>query len=161
VLVFSIYGTVRQFRTATDAFSAMPDRRDNRVLDLASKTDGLLAIGSECCVYTQLRTRRPLLVEVMALDQIPYVPESAPDMNEALKAVYGVDLLHPQEALRSANLTEDLTPVAKPVWEKRGEEEWKQLAVRFGFTAVLANANWKLNLPEVARDSNHALYRIP
>jgi len=161
VLVFSIYGTLQQVRTATDAFSAMPDRRDNRVLELASQTDGLLAIGSECCVYTQLRTRRPLLVEVMALDQIPYAPESAPDMNEALKAVYGVDLLHPQESLRSANLNEDLTPVAKPLWEKRGEDEWKQLAVRFGFTAVLANANWKLNLPEVARDSNHALYRIP
>ena len=161
VLVVSLPGTLRQVRTAAGAFNAMSDRTDNRVFELASRTEGLLAIGSECCVYTQLRTRRPLLVEVQALDQITYAPESAPDMNEALKAVYGVDLLHPQESLRSANLSEDLTPVAKPLWEGRDQEEWKQLARTFGFTAVLANAKWKLNLPELARDSNHVLYRIP
>jgi hypothetical protein len=139
----------------------MTDRTDNNVLALASSTDGLLAIGTQCCVYTQLRTRRPLLVEVQALDQIPYVPESGPDMNTALKAVYGVDLLHPQEILRSSSFSEDLTPVTKPVWEQRSAEEWRTLATTFGFNAVLANPDWKLHLPEVARDSSHVLYKIP
>jgi hypothetical protein len=158
-VVFS--AALQQVRTAPQAFRAMTDRTNNRVYELASSTQGLLAIGTQCCVYSQLRTRRPLIVEPLALDQIMYAPESGPTMNEVLKAVYGVDLLHPPEALRSAGFDEDLTPVTKPIWESRTPEEWKTLAGAFGFTAVLADSNWTLHLPEVARDSSQVLYSIP
>jgi len=161
VLVMSVRGIDSQVRTARDQLDAMTDRSNTPVLTLASKTEGLLAIGTQCCQFTQLRTRRPLLVETMALDQIMYAPESAPDMNDALKAVYGVDLLHPPEILRSGGFGEDLTPVAKPLWQARTAEEWKRLAEAFGFTAVLVNSDWTLHLPEVAHDSTTALYKIP
>ena len=82
-------------------------------------------------------------------------------MNNALKSVYGVDLLNPAEVLRSAAFDEDLTPVAKPVWETRTIEEWKKLGETFGFSSVLTNPAWTLQLPEAARDSGTVLYRIP
>jgi hypothetical protein len=152
VLLLTVAAVFQQIRTS--GWSVMTDRTNNRVLSLASTTNGLLAIGTECCAYTQLRTRRPLIVEPLALDQITYAPESGPDMNEVLKAVYGVDLLYPPEALRSANFDEDLTPVTRPLWEKRTAEEWTRLGATFGFTAVLANPKWVL-------DDRTALYRIP
>jgi len=141
--------------------SAMVDYTSSPVLASASTTPGLILVGTECCALTQLRTRRPVLVETGGLDQIMYAPESAPAMNEALKAVYGVDLLRPQEILRSPAFNEDLTPVTRPLWEARSPEEWKNLADAFGFTAVLTNPNWTLKLPEVRRDSEYALYRLP
>ncbi|HET9943319.1 MAG TPA: hypothetical protein VFR05_08260, partial [Terriglobia bacterium] len=122
---------------------------------------GLIAVGTRCCSWTQLRTRRPVLIETGGLDQIMYAPESAPAMNTALKAVYGVDLLNPAEILRSAAFDEDLTPVARPLWEARTTEEWKALGRQFGFTSVLTSAAWTLQLPEAARDSEQILYRIP
>ena len=161
VLLMSLRGIDVQVRTGRDHWNGMTDRTNTPVLTLASRTEGLLAIGTQCCPFTQMRTRRPLLVETMALDQIMYAPESAPDMNTALKAVYGVDLLHPPEILRSAGFAEDLTPIAKPLWEARTAEEWKRLATAFGFTAVLTNPGWTLYLPEVARDSANVLYKIP
>lgn len=159
ILVLSVRGISEDLRTARAYQSAMLDRTNSTVLTLASKTNGLIAIGTQCCPFTQMRTRRPLLVETMALDQIMYAPESAPDMNNALKAVYGVDLLHPAEIL--TRFEEDLTPVTRPVWERRSSDEWKRLSATFGFTAILTNPNWTLQLPEVARDSSYVLYGIP
>ena len=160
VLAVSIRGFSNDVRSATAYRNWMADRTNNPVLTLASRTKGLIAIGTQCCAFTQMRTRRPLLVETMALDQIMYAPESAPDMNAALKAVYGVDLLNPAATLKSPAFDEDLTPVTRPLWESRTPEEWKALATTFGFTVVLANPNWKLQLPELARDSSYALYEV-
>jgi hypothetical protein len=141
--------------------AALIDRTVSPLFAEASKSTGLIAIGTRCCAWTQLRTRRPVLVETGGLDQIMYAPESAPAMNTALKAVYGVDLLNPDEILRSAGFDEDLTPVAKPLWEARTTEEWKALGRQFGFTSVLTSGAWTLQLPEAARDSELILYRIP
>jgi hypothetical protein len=158
IVVSGIWGYVR---TSAAYRSAMVDRTNNAPLTAASNTPGLLVTATQCCPFTQMRTRRPLLVETMALDQIMYAPESAPDMNAALKVVYGVDLLHPAEILRSPGFEEDLTPVTKPLWEMRSSEEWKRLGAEFGFAAILTGPNWKLQLPEAARDPGYVLYRIP
>jgi hypothetical protein len=140
---------------------ALADNQANTVVQAAAAGKGLLLIGQQCCYLTQLQTRRPLLVEANALDQIPYAPESAPAANAALKAVYGVDLLDPPESVRSPGMPQGLTPVTKPLWEARSAEEWKELGEVFGFTQVLANAEWRLHLPEVARDPAQVLYAIP
>jgi hypothetical protein len=68
--------------------------------------------------------------------------------------------LNPAATLKSPAFDEDLTPVTRPLWESRTPDEWKALATTFGFTAVLANPNWKLQLPELARDSSYALYEV-
>jgi hypothetical protein len=161
LVALSVRGVIGNMRTASAYRSAMVDRTNSVVLASAATTPGLIAIGTQCCSFTQMKTRRPLLVETMALDQIMYAPESAPDMNSALTAVYGVDLLHPLEILRSTGFSEDLTPVTRPLWESRSAEEWKRLGIAFGFTAILTKPNWTLRLPAVARDSEYVLYQVP
>lgn len=160
-LGLAMRGVIGHIETAANYRGAMVDRTNRVVLASASAADGVLVIGQQCCAWTQLRTRKPLLVEATALDQIPYAPEAGPDMNAAVKAVYGVDLLNPPIILKSAGFTEDLTPVTKPLWETRSLEEWRQLGATFGFTTILTNPTWILRLPELARDGEYVLYQIP
>jgi hypothetical protein len=147
--------------SAGSSWQAFTNGKTAATVHAAAAEDGLLVIGQQCCYFTQLLTRRPLLVEANALDQIPYAPESAPAVNEALKAVYGVDILDPPESVRAPGMPLGLTPVTKPLWEARSAEEWSRLGATFGFTQVLTNAAWRLQLPEVARDSRQTLYAIP
>lgn len=160
LLGLALQGLYVRMQAGAAARGGMVDRTNNAVLRKASETPGIVLTGTECCAFAQLRTHRPILVEVRGMDQIMYAPESGPDMNAALESVYGVDLLHPQESLRSDAFAEDLTPVTKPLWESRSAAEWERLGAEFGFTAVLTNPGWKLQLPEAARDGEHVLYSV-
>ena len=130
------------------------------VLRAASEGEGLL-ITSGNMELMQLKTRRPLLVNTGALDQLSYVPASGPEMNRALTAIYGVDLFDPPEAIRIARPGALLETTGKDLWESRNQQQWIDLGETFGTTQILTFSGWTLGLPLEAENDKYRLYRIP
>jgi hypothetical protein len=125
----------------------------------ASRGSGFLLTSSNLRA-TQLRTRRPVLLEGPALNQLPYVPESGPTMNRILKSVYGEDLFEPRAAdVPRAGGLHRLSAFA--LWENRSLGEWQALAQEFGFTQVITSDGWRLKLPVVASHKKLLLYDVP
>jgi hypothetical protein len=137
----------------------MYDWHNNSVYEVAHRGEGLLLTASNLRA-TQLRTRRPVLLEGPALNQLPYVPASGPAMNEILKRIYGDDLFSPRPAgwRRAGGLHRD---AARAIWEYRDVAEWQDLAREFGFTQIMTSETWHLKLPVVARSRRLVLYDIP
>jgi len=108
---------------------------------------------------TQLRGRCPVLLEVSSLNQLPYVPESGPEMNRILRGVYGEDLFAgPRGGKRRPGLAPE---AARPLWECRDVAAWQQVGREFGIGQVMAYRDWQLQLPVVAKNRQFTLYRIP
>jgi hypothetical protein len=134
------------------------DRSNDRVLATAARGTGVLAVGSGI-ERAQLRTLRPLLLDPGALDMLPYALAGGPALARILERVYGIDFFQPPaNALHKASLPEQ---PARALWEARAPSEWQALGREFGFSEVLVVARWRLRLPEVARDRQVALYRVP
>ena len=122
--------------------------------------DGLLLTGSSEFYMSQLKGRRPVLIEVGGLDSLPYGIEGAPQVALLLKEVYGIDFFDPPVAARHQGALPNL-PQVKALWESRSSAEWKRLAHRFGFSDILVRGDWELQLPVKARSSYMLLYQVP
>ena len=107
----------------------------------------------------QLRTRRPVLLEGGALDNLAYAPGAGLEMDRILREVYGVDFFHPPEEARY----KAAVPVqyTKRIWESRPLEQWYEISKRFEVNDVLTYADWKLQLPKVVGNGSFVLYHIP
>jgi len=141
-------------------FEPLAASKNDIVLQTAFEGEGLL-ITSGNMEIMQLKTRRPLLVNTGALDQVSYVPASGPEMNRALTAVYGVDLFDPPEAIRIARPGALLKTTGKDLWESRNKEQWVELGETFNATQILTFSDWTLGLPLEAENDRYRLYRIP
>jgi hypothetical protein len=108
----------------------------------------------------QLRTRRPVLLEVSALNQLPYVPESGPAMNHILRRIYDEDILRPRPSWWVIERGGLMRQSARDVWEARTPGQWDELAQEFGFTQIVVRADWQLQLPIVAQSSLRTLYDV-
>lgn len=126
----------------------------------ASKGSGILLTSSNLG-WIQLRTRRPVLLDGRGLDILPYALEAGPEMDRILRQVYGVDLFNPPEEVKRIRPGALLREAGKPLWESWTLEEWDQIRKQFRVSEVLAYADWKLKLPEVIRNKEFVLYRIP
>jgi hypothetical protein len=140
-------------------YPTMSDWHNHAVYAGAHRGQGMLLTASNIRA-TQLRTRRPVLLEGPALNQLPYVPESGPSMNRVLRRVYGEDLLaaKPPDSPRGGGLDRES---GRELWEAREPHEWQALAREFGFTQIVTYSTWKLKLPLVAREEKLSLYTIP
>lgn len=157
VVVFAA-GLMKGVLQARDRFSMLTDWTNDRVYAEASKAKGMLLTPLEMRLV-QLRTRRPVMLD--ALNQIPYVPESAEPINNILQGIYGINLLAPPDSssdlVQSAEL---LVNINRTVWEKRTNDEWVKIAHEFNVSDVLTYKDWKLQLPMVASNDSVSLYRI-
>jgi hypothetical protein len=144
---------------ARAGYLEMVDWQNHPVYARAHQGHGMLLTASTLRA-TQLRTRRPVLLEGPALNQLPYVPESGPSMNHILQSVYGVDLFTPRSAdcARGGGLEKTS---GRDLWESRSLAEWQALARQFGFTQIATFAYWDLKLPLVARTEKMLLYEVP
>ena len=130
------------------------------VLDAASRGEGLL-ITAGAMQFIQLRTRRPLLLNTGALDQITIVPSSGPEMTRVLDQVYGIDLFNPPEDIKRTRPGGLLPDSARALWESRSTADWQAIAQEFNATQILTHGETQLQLPEIARNDTFALYQIP
>jgi hypothetical protein len=136
----------------------LADRTNDPVLASASRGEGLLLVGPGLS-NVQLLTRRPILLAPGALDMLPYALAGGPELARILRDVYGIDFFAPPPtASHGAVVPEE--PV-RTLWRQRSAADWQGLSTRFGVREVLVAGDWKLQLPEVARDTRFALYGIP
>ena len=124
------------------------DRTNESVLEQASQGKGFLLASSGLGGYLQRLTRRPLLLDTEQIDALPYVPETGAAIERILRRVYGVPFF-------------DLELHERELWQQRDAEEWVEIAAELHVTNVIAEPDSQLQLPEVARDENYALYSIP
>jgi hypothetical protein len=145
-------------RQAKASVRSLTDWRNDRFFAAMQQGEGMVAIVAGVS-STQLRSRRPVLLEVSSLNQLPYVPESGPEMNRILRGVYGEDLFAgPQGGQRRPGLAPE---AARPLWESRDVAAWQRLGREFGIGQVMAYRDWQLQLPVVAKNRQFTLYRIP
>ncbi len=130
------------------------------VLEAAGYGEGLL-ITAGAMQFVQLRTGRPLLLNVGALDQLSVVPSSGPEMARVLDRVYGIDLFNPPDEIKQARPGGLLPESGRAAWEARSIPEWQEIAGEFGAWDLLAYGDWRLQLPEIARNEEFTLYEIP
>jgi hypothetical protein len=132
------------------------DPGNDAVLAAAAAGSGLLVVAPHL-LWTQLATRRPLLLDPSAIDMLPYAPDGGPAVARITAEVYGVDFLDPPPPARHQGAIDPR--FVQPVWEARSAHEWSRLGERFGFREVLAPADWRLALEPVAKSGELALYR--
>ena len=144
---------------AVDGHARLRKSTNDPVLAEVARGSGLTLAASRIDLL-QLQTRRGVLLYGAAMNQVTYVPASAPKMNEILREVYGEDLLAPRPAnwVRCGGLMMDS---GRKLWAEREPEEWIRLAREFGFSDVVTYADWTVKLPLVARNNKYALYRVP
>lgn len=134
-------------------------RRASPLWSAAARGEGLILTAPRVGL-AQLRSRRGVVINGEAINQITYIPASAPAINRALRRLYGDDLLLPRPAdwLPCGGL---MAESGRQLWEARSADEWRQLAEEFSFGDILTPVGWKLRLPMVAREGRLALYRVP
>lgn len=144
---------------ATAGQARLRNWTNDPVLAAVSRGSGLTLTASRIDLV-QLQTRRGVLLYGAAMNQLTYVPASAPKINEILQKVYGEDMLAPRPAdwVRCGGLMIDS---GRRLWADRDVEEWVRLAREFGFTDVVTYADWTTKLPLVARNTKYALYHVP
>lgn len=156
-LLAIIAGLVFMLVSAPPSFSPWTDRE---IWDTARENEGLLITsGNQHTI--QVRTRRPLLLNVGALDQVVQVPASGPAVARDLEAVYGIDLFDPPGDIRAVRPGSLLPESSRDVFESRTREEWADIARRYGATQVLTDAGWSLDLEVAESNETWTLYTLP
>jgi len=138
-------------------FAPLPRDRADPVILEAQLGSGSL-INGPMMFLMQIRTRRPILMNIeSSINQIVYVPESGPAINELLNDVYGTDMTVPPE-----DVDYDLLQLEhiRAVFENRTLDEWRSLGDRYSATQVIVRANWNLKLPLRSESDVYRLYDI-
>ena len=105
----------------------------------------------------QLRSRRPVLLEVAAIDGFPYALSSAPLLNAILKDIYKGDLLKVPASPEEPFIKESEIPND---WNQRTPALWKSLAKKYGFSQILTTPDYHLQLPIVLKSNDYVLYQV-
>ncbi|PJF20625.1 MAG: hypothetical protein CUN56_15220, partial [Phototrophicales bacterium] len=107
----------------------------------------------------QMLSHRPLILNPLALDSLPYTVEAGPATATILDEIYGVDFYDAPYFLATARSGQN--PAIDELWEARTMDEWQGLADEFGFTQVLVHRGITLQLPVVAQNENGiTLYQV-
>lgn len=146
------------FRGYPRRAAEVADPRTDAAIEAASLSDGLIAVAP-AVETAQAMTQRPIVLDPMALDMLPYALAGAPEVERILGDLYGIEYFDPP----GSALQQGVVPygMAKRIWESRAAVGWRATASRIGFTHVLAPAQWTIDLPLVAKSGVYALYRVP
>jgi hypothetical protein len=138
----------------------IPDRATHKFWNVVSRGEGTLLLPMfmldeyfQPMTWTQLITRRPILLNPDKMNIMVYVPHIGQELDKVLKKVYGFEL-----AESSIYTAPELNKVA---WETRSVEKWRDIRKEFGVTEVLTKRTWNLQLPVKAQDQLYILYEIP
>jgi hypothetical protein len=133
------------------------DRTNDTALRLAADGHGLVLTAGDLHLI-QLRTRRPVLLDGGGLDGIAYSIAAAPQMEEILRDVYGVDYFHPPDEARRTGAVP--AAFSRKVWEARPLDEWRAIARRYGVSDIVTPSDWTLTVPIAAQSRDFRLYRV-
>ncbi len=157
IVVFFIYHGSHLASNWSSRIQTLEDPKIDSVIALLHQDKSILATSPDM-ERIQLMTRRPVLLDLGALDMLPYVPEVGEKMFAILREVYGIRLS--TEINPKANEIDFVYPNAQKLWETRHVEEWQLLAKRYHFSELLTPPNWNLQLKRLSVSSKYALYEI-
>ncbi len=132
---------------------------DDSVYSQLYRGKGMVLAGPGAESWFSVRTRRPVLYYGTP-QLVIYALESGPEINRIFQGVYGIDFLNPPEESLATGLNIP-SKMIKVLWEARTQEGWLKVKEDFSLSDVVVFADWKLRLPEVARNSRFVLYKIP
>lgn len=133
------------------------DTQDREVFEAAARGSGILATAPDLWLV-QLRTRRPVLLDVASLDTLAYAMEGAPLAERVLQDVYKLSLF---AAPSSGDVGQISRANALEAWSRLSIDDWKAIGDRHGVTEVLVHRDWPLALPTLAVGATLKLSRIP
>jgi hypothetical protein len=134
------------------------DRAPDPVLAVAAAREGHLATAGDLSLV-QLRTRRPVLIDGLTLDSLPYAIESGPTVDGILQLVYGLNLLAPPAVARRGGRIPNVPN--REAWERFEMSRWQEIRERYDVQDVLTFGDWQLSLPLVISSPGLRLYAIP
>jgi hypothetical protein len=138
----------------------MEDYTNNALFHLASEERAGLMASAGAFHLPQMLTRRPVLLNVAALDSLPYAPESGPAMDRILKDVYSVDLRNPPPDIEPG-LGAVPDWYNERIWEGFSRLRWREIRRAYDVRQVLTPATYDLDLPIAAQSRDARLYVIP
>jgi len=147
LVALTIGATAQALASARSNLNAVKDSHSDPVFAAVAARPGLLLTAWNLHLI-QAPTRRPILLDVAALDGLIYVPAAAERSDHILRQIYGMALTEPP---RSPEL----------LWGRRSVIEWQVIAEEFHVTDVLTPASWVLQLPQVVRNEDLVLWSIP
>ena len=136
------------------------ESQENPVHIAMREGEGQILMSSHEFWRTQMFTRRPVVIDIHALNAYPYAEEGMPQVIDILDTIYGVDYFNPPKETWLQGALDELDSV-KALWEGRTPEEWQALAEQYNFTQILTQEDWALDLALVARTDSEALYDVP
>lgn len=128
--------------------------------DLRNSTDDLiiqkdqsskLFIVGPGVEYLQMRTRKPLLVDLFQLDGFSYLIDTWGNLEAVMNDIYRIDL-------RSRG-SGDVASI-RTVFESRATQAWQDLGKKYSAERVVVLKTWKLKLPLLAESSSFRLYSL-
>jgi len=123
-----------------------------------AKVEGLLATSADFYMI-QIKTGRPILIDVGALDALPYAPNATTSMHRILKTVYDIDLLNnPQIGIKAGAIPRLQT---KELFEARSLLQWQEIMLPFNVSNILTRQDWNLKIPLKYEGLGIRLYHIP
>jgi len=135
------------------------DRTNDSFYQKVAQRKGLLATMGGYGGRITLKTRRPVLINMAAINFFTHVPESGEILHNILKKVYGIDLLvRPAEKYRHKDVPAVLY---KDLWQSRSSRQWQKIRKEFAVTDVLTDKDWMLSLEKVCENNELILYTIP
>lgn len=147
LVMLAIAATAQAVASARSNLDAVTDSHSDPVFAAVAARPGLLLTAWNLHLI-QAPTRRPILLDVAALDGLIYVPAAAERTDHILRQIYGMALGEPPQS-------------PEALWGRRSVIEWQVIADEFHVTDVLTPASWVLQLPQVVRDDDLVLWSIP
>lgn len=133
-------------------------------LDRHAGADELLLAPLQPRTQLQVKTGRPVLIELGTLWLMPYLPSLSGVIGRMTRELYGVDY-GDREAVRALagddGFLGQFDPVWREAWQRRTRDAWRALGERWGFRLVLAPTAWGLDLEPALAGREWTLHRLP
>ena len=115
---------------------------------------GYVVTNAQTTNLTLRKGLKPYIINASFIDHLPYHPYTVSQSILIIEEIYGVDFENPPSLYRGAIKDEWY----KIKFEKRTEEEWKNLSEEFNLSAIILPNEWDLNLNETISSSKYSLY---
>lgn len=124
--------------------------------EVAARLNGTaqtVLLGPPDSLLLQAATGFPVLAEVATPSLISYVPEIGPSIDQMYMELYGEGFRVPASGVREQVSWQTL-------WRARDGKAWRSLALRYGFSHVIAPLDLSLQLRQIVAAEGYALYAV-
>ena len=94
----------------------------------------------------------PYIIKISGFDYVLYYPSSAKQTFSILEKIYGIDINKDKKLLNEDNI--------KIHFEKKNNDEWKEIKKNFNTKYVIVSSNWNLDLKEILSNDEFKVYEI-